>query len=206
MLKKTFLYCRVSTGMQQKGLEAQVRCLREYCQRMGIKNTVIFQDENQSGAKKSRPALDEMMARAKRGECEKVIVYSFSRFARSVTHLLSALQEFEKLEIKFLSISESIDTDTPIGRALFTILGSVAQLERDLIAERVRAGLHNAKMKGVRIGRKKTRPSQLIRRLRSKGMVYREIARIAGCSPGAVSAEVRAWKKEQESGMAHNLA
>ena len=199
-MKKTFLYARVSTGMQSTGLEAQVRILREHCERMEIKNYVIFQDENQSGAKRSRPALDDMMKRAKNGEAEKVIVYSFSRFARSVTHLLSALQEFEDIGVKFISISESIDTDTPIGRALFTILGSVAQLERDLVAERVRVGLHNAKMKGIKIGRKKTRPSELIRRLRSKGLVYREIARIAGCSQGAVASELREWKKEQESG------
>ena len=116
--KKVFIYCRVSTGMQTTGLESQVRILKEYCQRNGIENFVIFQDENQSGTKKSRPALDEMMKRVKNQECEKVIVYSFSRFARSVTHLLSALQEFEDLGVKFISISESIDTDTPIGRAL----------------------------------------------------------------------------------------
>jgi len=123
MNKKVFLYCRVSTGMQQTGLEAQVRALREHCERLKISNFVIFQDENQSGAKKSRPALDDMMKRAKNGECEKVIVYSFSRFARSVSHLLSALKEFEELGVKFISISEAIDTETPIGRALFTLTG-----------------------------------------------------------------------------------
>lgn len=153
MNKKIFLYCRVSTGMQQTGLESQVRALREYCHRFNINNFIIFEDENQSGTKKSRPALDNMMKRVRAGECEKVIVYSFSRFARSVTHLLTALQEFEDLGVKFISISEAIDTSTPIGRALFTILGSVAQLERDILAERVRNGLANARAKGIKIGR-----------------------------------------------------
>jgi DNA invertase Pin-like site-specific DNA recombinase len=133
--------------------------------RNGSQDYEIFEDENQSGTKKSRPALDDMMKRVRAGECEKVIVYSFSRFARSVTHLLSALQEFENLGVKFLSMSESIDTETPIGRALVTILGSVAQLERDLIAERVKNGLANAKAKGIHIGRHKMRDSDLIRKL-----------------------------------------
>lgn len=201
MNKKTFLYCRVSTGMQQTGLESQVRALREYCNRFSINNYVIFEDENQSGTKKSRPALDDMMKRVRNNECEKIIVYSFSRFARSVTHLLSALQEFEGLGIKFISISESIDTETPIGRALFTILGSVAQLERDILAERVRNGLANARAKGIKIGRKKTRPSELIRRLHAKGLVYREIARIAGCSQGAVATELKLLAKEKADGI-----
>ena len=201
MNKKIFLYCRVSTGMQQTGLESQVRALREYCHRFNINNFVIFEDENQSGTKKSRPALDNMMKRVRAGECEKVIVYSFSRFARSVTHLLTALQEFEDLGVKFISISEAIDTSTPIGRALFTILGSVAQLERDILAERVRNGLANARAKGIKIGRKKTRPSELIRRLHAKGLVYREIAIIAGCSQGAVSCELKLLAKEKAEGI-----
>lgn len=198
MNKKIFLYARVSTGMQQNGLESQIRALREYCKRCGLNNYEIFEDENQSGTKKSRPALDDMMKRVRAGDCEKVIVYSFSRFARSVTHLLSALQEFETLGVKFLSMSESIDTETPIGRALFTILGSVAQLERDLIAERVKNGLANAKAKGVHIGRHKMRDSDLIRKLlATEGMTYREAARIAKCSTGAISAEVKILKQER---------
>jgi DNA invertase Pin-like site-specific DNA recombinase len=196
-IKKIFLYCRVSTGMQQTGLESQVRALREYCKRFNLTNYEIFEDENQSGTKKSRPALDEMMKRVRSGDCEKVIVYSFSRFARSVSHLLSALQEFENLGVKFISMSESIDTGTPIGRALFTILGSVAQLERDLIAERVKNGLANAKAKGIHIGRHKLRDSNLIRKLlATEGMTYREAARISRCSTGAISAEVKEIKAE----------
>jgi DNA invertase Pin-like site-specific DNA recombinase len=114
-----------------------------------------------------------------------------------VTHLLRALEEFRKLNVGFVSITESIDTNTPLGAAVFTILGAVAQLERDLIAERVRNGLANAKAKGIRIGRLKTRDSDLIRKLRASGMTYRQIATIAKCSSGAVSAELRALKVEK---------
>ena len=113
-----------------------------------------------------------------------------------MTHLLRALEEFKKLSVGFVSITESIDTNTPLGSAVFTILGAVAQLERDLIAERVRNGLANAKAKGVRIGRQKTRDSDLIRKLKASGMTYRQIAQIARCSTAAVGAEMRALKKE----------
>ncbi len=198
MLKKTALYCRVSTGNQSTGLEAQVRALREYCIRHGVSDYVIYEDENQSGVKQSRPALDRMMKDVREGLVGKVIVYSFSRYARSVTHLLRALEEFKKIDVGFVSITESIDTNTPLGSAVFTILGAVAQLERDLIAERVRNGLANAKAKGIRIGRLKTRDSDLIRKLRASGMTFRQIAKIAKCSSGAVAAEMRCLKKEKE--------
>lgn len=197
MSKKIALYCRVSTGNQSTGLEAQVRALREYCSRYSISDYVIYEDENQSGVKQSRPSLDRMMKDVREGLIEKVIVYSFSRYARSVTHLLRALEEFGKLNVGFVSITESIDTNTPLGAAVFTILGAVAQLERDLIAERVRNGLANAKAKGIKIGRQKTRDSYLIRKLRASGMTYRQIATIAKCSSGAVSAELRQLKSEK---------
>lgn len=177
MSKKVALYCRVSTGNQSTGLEAQVRALRDYCTRNGINDYVIYEDENQSGVKQSRPSLDRMMKDVRSGLIEKVIVYSFSRYARSVTHLLRALEEFKKLNVGFVSITESIDTNTPLGSAVFTILGAVAQLERDLIAERVRNGLANAKAKGIRIGRLKTRDSDLIRKLKASGMTYRIYAK-----------------------------
>ena len=198
MAKKVGCYVRVSTGNQTTGLESQVRALRDYCIRNNISDYIIYEDENQSGTKHSRPSLDRMMKDVRDGLIEKVIVYSFSRYARSVTHLLRALDEFKKLDVGFVSITESIDTNTPLGAAVFVILGAVAQLERDLIAERVRNGLANAKAKGIHIGRIKMRDSNLIRKLlASEGMTYREAARIAKCSTGAISAEVREIKAEK---------
>ena len=98
MQKKVALYSRVSTGNQSTGLEAQIRALRDYCTRNSITNYVIYEDENQPGIKQSRPGLDRMMADVRGGLISKVIVYSFSRYARSVTHLLRALEEFKKLD------------------------------------------------------------------------------------------------------------
>jgi DNA invertase Pin-like site-specific DNA recombinase len=137
-----------------------------------------------------------MMKDVREGLIQKVIVYSFSRYARSVTHLLRALEEFKKIGVGFVSITESIDTNTPLGSAVFTILGAVAQLERDLIAERVRNGLANAKAKGVRLGRLKTRDSDLNRKLKVAGMTYRQISQIAKCSSGAVAAEIRQMRAD----------
>ena len=145
--KITALYARTSTVDQKNGLEAQIRTLQEYCERNKITNFEIFADEGISGTKASRPSLDRMMALARTGGVERNIVYSFSRYARSVTHLLSALEELRALNVGFTSYTENLDTNTPAGRAFFVIIAAVSQLERDLIVERVKNGLKNAKMK-----------------------------------------------------------
>jgi len=199
--KRVALYARVSTDMQATGLEAQVRTLKEYCEHNKILDFELYSDENISGTKSSRPSLDRMMAAVKGGEVSCVIVYSFSRFARSVTHLLSALEEFKKRNIAFVSLTEKIDTSSALGMAIFTILGAVSQLERDLIAERVRNGLKNARAKGKHIGRAKLRDSELIRKLRKAGLTYRAIAVIAKCSHGSVHAELLAQKREQREAL-----
>ena len=194
--KSTALYCRVSTGNQGSGLEAQERALKSYCQQKEIGNYILFQDENQSGVKASRPALDKMMQAVRGGEIDRVIVYSFSRYARSTTHLLSALEEFKKLGVEFVSISENIETNSPLGVAIFSILGAVAQLERDILIERVKVGLANAKAKGMKLGRKKTRDSALIRSLYQKGFTYKHISQASGASNGSIAAEIREYKAE----------
>lgn len=119
-----------------------------------------------------------------RDEISSVVVYSFSRFARSTTHLLSALQTFKKKEVHFVSLTEKIDTNSAVGVAIFSILASISQLERDLIADRVKIGLANARAKGKLIGRKKLRDSDLIRKLLGAGMSYRNISLVAKCSHG----------------------
>ncbi len=196
-MKKVFAYARVSTDTQQTGLEAQVRALRDYCTQMGIADFELFTDENQSGAKSSRPALDRMMNEVKAGKVEKIIVYSLSRLGRSTTHLLKLMDELGANNVKFISLSERLETETPAGRMIFTVLAAVSQLERELIAERVRCGLRNARAKGIHIGRKKLRDSHLIRKLLAAGMSYRQISSIAKCSHGSVHAEVLDMKKEK---------
>ncbi len=154
-MSKVALYARVSTDQQSTGLESQVRILKDYCEKNDIHNYEIFMDEGISGTKSSRPALDRMISAVNSGEVSSVVVYSFSRFARSTTHLLNALQIFKAKNVSFVSLTEKIDTSTPVGIAVFSILAAISQLERDLIAERVKAGLANARAKGKLIGRKK---------------------------------------------------
>ncbi len=193
------LYCRVSTDHQNSGLVAQERALKEYCEQNHITGYKIFRDENQSGAKVSRPALDEMLQEVRDGKISKVVVFAFSRFARSTTHLLNALNEFKKYSTDFVSITEKIETNSPMGMAMYTILAALSTMEREMISQRVQAGLRNARANGKQIGRKKTRPSELIRALLKQKMKYREIAKIASCSHGAVSAEKREMLKEEEA-------
>jgi DNA invertase Pin-like site-specific DNA recombinase len=190
-VKFVFLYTRVST--QDQNTESQTRALKDWCAKQGIMNYQIYTDHGISGAKESRPALNEMMARVDAGEVEQVIVFSFSRFARSVSHLLKALQKFKDKGVRFHSITEALDTNSPMGMALFTILGALAELERSLIRERVMAGLANARAKGKILGRVRKRNSVLIDSLLDAGLSFREIARVASCSHGSVSAQKKEW-------------
>ncbi len=195
--RKKVAYCRVSTNLQANGLEAQVRQIRQYCDVMQYKDVEIFTDENQSGAKQNRPALDRMMKAVRENEVEMVIVPAFSRLARSTTHLLKALDEFQSHQCSFISLSERLDTSTAAGKMAFTVLAAVSLLERELIVERVKVGLANARAKGKIIGRKKMRNSEMIRALRKKGLSYRAISDLCGCSHGSVHAEVVAMKKDE---------
>jgi DNA invertase Pin-like site-specific DNA recombinase len=147
------IYARVSTpdGKGQSP-EMQLRELREHCERRGWQMVGEYVDR-MTGSKDSRPELNRLMADAHKRRFDVVIVWKFDRFARSVSHLLRALETFKALGIEFVSFSEQLDTSTPAGKLVFTVLGAVAELERSLIVERVRAGMRNARAKGKRIGR-----------------------------------------------------
>ncbi len=195
--RAVFLYVRVSTLDQIGGAESQTRALTDWCTKNQITNFEIFTDHGISGAKESRPALNRLMERVESGLCSQVVVFQFSRFARSTTHLLKALEKFKEKKVLFHSICEAIDTESPMGLALFTILGCLSQLERELIRERVRAGMKNAKAKGVKIGRVRKRNSMLIESLLDAGLSFREIAKIARCSHGSVSAQKKEWQSKK---------
>jgi len=187
MQKKVLVYERVSTTEQS--VESQDRVLRQYLEQNGIKDAEFFVDHGVTGTKSNRPSLDKMMAMVESDQASTVIVYSFSRFARSTTHLLNALQVFKRKGVQFISLTERIDTNSPVGMAMFSILAAISQLERDLIADRVKCGLANARAKGKLIGRKKMRDSDLIRKLIKSGLTYRAVSSIAKCSHGSVSAD-----------------
>jgi DNA invertase Pin-like site-specific DNA recombinase len=128
--------------------------------------------------------LDRLMADAQRRKLDAVVVWKFDRFARSVSHLLRALETFSVLGIEFVSLSEQVDTSTPMGKMVFTVLGAVAELERSLIVERVRAGLRNAHAKGKRLGRpRKAVDIDRIARLRAEGTSWRAVGASLGISP-----------------------
>jgi DNA invertase Pin-like site-specific DNA recombinase len=179
------LYARISTSNNGQSPEMQLRELREYCERRGWTIAGEYVDTGISGAKDRRPELDRLMADAHKRRFDVVTVWKFDRFARSVSHLLRALDTFRVLGIEFVSLSESLDTATPAGRMVFTVLGAVAELERSLIAERVRAGLRNARAKGKRLGRPRIAVDHArVARLRAQGRSWPQIAEELGCSVG----------------------
>lgn len=170
------LYARVSTQNGQQDPEVQLRELREHCARRGWQISSEYVDHI-SGAKDKRPELDRLMADAHRRRFDAVVVWRFDRFARSVSHLLRALETFRALGVEFVSLSEQVDTSTPTGKMVFTVLGAVAELERSLIVERVKAGLRNARAKGKRLGRPRVSVSLAkIQELRAEGLTLRDIA------------------------------
>ena len=188
--RRAVLYSRVSTLHHGQDPEVQSREIREYCQRRGWPLIGEYVDAGVSGAKERRPQLDRLIADAHKRKFEVVVVWKFDRFARSVSHLLRALENFRALGIEFVSLSEQVDTSTPTGKLIFTVLGAVAELERSLIAERVRAGLRNARAKGKRLGRPSKRVNEAqIAALRAQGVPWRRIGAMLGvCAATAYAA------------------
>jgi DNA invertase Pin-like site-specific DNA recombinase len=182
------IYARVST--KDQSCELQVRDLRTYCMARGFELVREYVDVGQSGAKDSRPELNKLMDDARKRQFDAIIVWRFDRFARSTRHLLTALEEFRSLGLQFISYQENVDTSTPLGQALFTIVSAVAQLERELIRERVSAGIRNARANGKKLGRPKSLvDSEHVLQLREQGHSLQQIATNLGIGYGTV----RAW-------------
>jgi DNA invertase Pin-like site-specific DNA recombinase len=187
------IYARVSTVGNGQDPEMQLRELREYCEHRRWEISEEYVDAGISGAKDSRPELNRLMEDAHKRRFDIVCVWKFDRFARSTSHLLRALETFKVLGIEFCSFSEQLDTTTPAGKMVFTVLGAVAELERSLIAERVRAGLRNARAKGKRLGRpcSEVSDSQISEMLAQGHSMARVGARL-GISAATVSRRARA--------------
>src|SRR5581483_3472391 len=147
------IYARISTLNTHQDLGPQLGELREYCEQRGWKIAREYTDAGVSGCKDSRPGLNELLADAKRRRFDVVLVAKLDRFGRSLRHLVNALAELEALGIAFVSLRDSLDLSTPAGRLMFQIIGAMAEFERALIQERVRAGMRHAKSKGKRFGR-----------------------------------------------------
>jgi DNA invertase Pin-like site-specific DNA recombinase len=147
-----------------------------------------YQDVGISGAKARRPALDRLLKDAWRGRFQAVVVWDLSRMARSTLNALQLLQEFQEMKVRLIAVKQTFDTDTPLGRAFFTLAAMFAELEREILIERVRAGMARAKAEGKRIGRPvRWVDTQELRRLRSEGRSIREIARQVGVPRSTVA-------------------
>ncbi len=177
------LYLRVSTLDQKPDL--QFDGLRAYASRAGLDIVQDYCDVGVSGRREGRPQVNALMTAARSREIDCVLVWKFDRFARSTRHLLAALEEFNHLGVRFVSVQDQIDTDSPMGRAMFTIIGAMAELESSLISERVTAGMRAAETRGKHLGRPAL-PRRVITEIEmlatSTDLSIRQIQRkIAGC-------------------------
>ena len=144
-------------------------------------------DQGISGAKEQRPALNRLLADCRKRLVDAVVVYRYDRFARSLRHLLNALEEFRSLGVDFISLHEGVDTSTPNGRLVFGIFASIAEFERELIRGRVRSGLASARAKGKRLGRPKaTVNASRVAVLRAQGRSWAKIAEELGVGESTV--------------------
>lgn len=188
-MKKAAIYVRVSTAAKvragadsayEQNPEVQEQPLRLLAEQRGWSVVRVYSDRA-SGAKENRPGIKELMADARRGAFQVVLVWRFDRFARSVEQLVSALADFRSLRVDFVSHQESLDTSTAIGKAMFTIIAAMAELERSVIRERVQAGLDYARKNGTKTGRAIGRPKRVfdrsrIEEFRQAGLSWAEIA------------------------------
>ena len=182
------IYARVSTLDKGQDVQLQLSDLRAYAEARGWKIHKEYIDNGESGAKEQRPALNQLMDDARKRSIDLILVWRLDRFGRSLKHLILSLDELKTLGVGFVSFKESLDFATPTGRLMVHLLASFAEFERELIRERVIAGIKNAKAKGKHIGR----PSldlelrRKITDLRDKGMSFGNIGKTLGLAKGTV--------------------
>ena len=195
-MTRVALYARVSTKNNGQDPETQLMALRDYAQARKLEVFSEYVDIGISGSKDSRPALNRLMADARKRRFDTVLVARFDRFARSTRHLVLALEEFNALGVDFISLSESVDTSTPMGKMVYTVIAAVAELERSLIRERVVMGLQRARAQGKKLGRPKVKANkaQLVR-FRKQGLSSREVAKQLGLWPSTVLRRLKAASK-----------
>ena len=179
MKKRVAIYVRVST--KEQSVEMQLNDLERYSKERGLNVFKVYQDDGISGTKDNRPGLSQLMNDTRKRKFDVVLVWRFDRFARSTKHLVDALYEFRNLGIDFISYQENIDTSSPLGEAIFTIISAMSKLERDIIAERVKGGLRKAKASGKRLGRPESEVDvNKVIEYKEQGKSIREIAKEMG--------------------------
>jgi DNA invertase Pin-like site-specific DNA recombinase len=186
-IHRVALYARVSTLNGHQDPEMQLSELREYAARRGLSIHGEYVDQGVSGSKESRPALNRLMTDAQQCRFDAVMVWKIDRFGRSLKHLVNSLADLSAYGISFISLRDNLDFSTPSGRLMFQIIGAMAEFERALIQERVRAGLRNAKAKGKKIGRPRQQVDCLrVLELRAQGSSWRNISQLLGVGLGTV--------------------
>jgi DNA invertase Pin-like site-specific DNA recombinase len=194
-MKRAVLYMRVSTVDQHP--ETQLHDLRQMAAQRGYEIVREYTDKI-SGAKAKRPGLDELMHDARRRRFDVLLVWAFDRIGRSTRHFLEVLDELTRLNVEFISFRENIDTGGPLGRALVVIIGAIAELERNLIIERVRAGMRRARLEGRQIGRAPLQlDQQAILRDRERGQSLKEIAKLHRISKATVCRVLKEQRQMQ---------
>ena len=189
-MKRIAIYARVSTDRQST--ESQLNALREYAGKRAWAISKEYIDEGYTGSNTKRPAFNAMMADARKRKFDVLLVYKLDRLSRSLKDLITTLDDLKSMGIDFISYDNGLDTTTPTGRLIFNVVGAVAEFEKDIIRERVRAGLENAKRKGKRLGRPPV-SSRLVdeaKKLRSEGMSFRQIGKQLGIPESTVRANV----------------
>jgi DNA invertase Pin-like site-specific DNA recombinase len=187
------LYGRVSTLDKGQDVNLQLNELRDYSERRGWKIAGEFVDNGVSGAKESRPELNRLMADAKKRRFDVIAVWKLDRFGRSLKHLVLTLADLESLGIAFVSIRDGFDLSTPSGRLMFQIIGAMGEFERNLIRERVKAGMAHAKAKGRKLGRSSVYVDlKAVEARRASGESLRAIARDLGVSPALLVKRTKA--------------
>lgn len=187
MTTRVAIYARVSTNGQGQDVTLQTRELQRFAEARGWTVIGEYVDQGVSGAKDRRPALDRLMADAKHRKCDVILVWKLDRFGRSLRHLVNALAELEAVGCAFVSMTDNLDLTTPAGRLMFNVIAAMAEFERELIRERVRAGMRNAKAKGKHLGRPCISIDTLkIAALRRQGRSVRQIAAELGLSRSRV--------------------
>ena len=200
-ISRVALYARVST-LNGQDPEMQLSELREYASRRGWSITREYVDQGVSGSKESRPELNQLMADAHRRKFDAVLVWKSDRFGRSLKHLVNALADLCAYGVAFISFRDNLDLSTPSGRLMFQIIGAMAEFERSLIQERVRAGLRNARAKRKKFGRPRAQvDADRVAALRQEGLSWSQVCRALKVSKGSAQRSVARLPNRDKTGL-----